>query len=121
MEEILNDLGDAQRRGLPPRSAVILKPPGYTTWIHLFLGVRRCSTLFHSVPLFVGILVRRHLDGTPANTLKHSETPDGKLQNSYPRVRFSHPPPISSRTGGRCQSSAQWTVTRKMRYMGGRM
>lgn len=39
-------------------------PPGYTTWIQLFLHVRRRSNLFHSVPLFDGILDGHRRDGT---------------------------------------------------------
>ena len=56
------------------------KLPGYTTGIHLFLRVRACFSLFHSVPFLGHVLCLRRINGTPANTLKPPETRSGNCK-----------------------------------------
>src|ERR1039457_4957718 len=63
----------------------VSKSPGYTTWIHLFLCVRRRSAVFQGIPLFCHFSGFRRSSGTLANTLKRCETHLGNCKTPIRR------------------------------------
>ncbi len=85
------------------------KLPGYTTGIHLFLRVRACFSLFHSVPFLGHVVCLRRINGTPTNTLKPPETRSGICKTP---IVGSIPTPASN---SNCECSngfgAEWSIT----------